>query len=785
MKPVPGLRVTLITSDVQTPYSGMLPGYVAGVYSFDDCHIDLVRLTEFCNARLIHAEASGVNIADQQVEFAGGTRPPLPYDILSLNIGIAPAASQIPGAPQYTIPVKPISTFASRFETVFKEATDPTRDASRAYRVAVVGGGPSGVEISCAVQYRLSEAHKKMVAAAGGDSSADKSSSIPPPPPPEVSLISRREILSGLAPYARSAFLPLLKQRGIHLYETNEGVKRVNKGELVIDDSGNEIQTIPFDACLWCTQASTASWLSSSSLPTDESGFLLVNEYLQALNGPPNVFGAGDCTASSTDPRPKAGVYAVRAGMPLADNIAAFAKNAPMKPWKPQSSHLNLISAGNGYCVGVKGGWLGVQGQYLWKWKDWIDRSFMDKFGADLDFDAMPADQSNTDAVYAIQDPEAASLQAAAKMRCGGCGSKIGASTLHRVLQKLQVRDCQGDGNANANGNGVVVVGGGIGSAPDDAAIVALPPTSTSTVHSVDFFRSCTSDPYRFGFIAAVHALSDCYAMGATPYTAMAIAVLPFAAAAITEADLYQSMAGASAALAQAECALVGGHSCEGAESALGFSVQGIPPQGQSASLLLKSGMVTGQLLVLTKGLGTGVILAASKRGKAQGRWVEGALRSMEQSNATASQVVREYGATACTDVTGFGFLGHLAEMTSASSSVAVKVGVVVKAGSVPVLAGARECVAAGVASSLYEENAKVAAVVGNAHKVAKWPVWQLLVDPQTSGGLLAALPAERAVACVEVLKRRGCEQAAIVGEVVEGGRGVFEGGSSIWVDVV
>jgi selenide,water dikinase len=249
--------------------------------------------------------------------------------------------------------------------------------------------------------------------------------------------------------------------------------------------------------------------------------------------------------------------------------------------------------------------------------------------------------------------------------------------------------------------------------------------------------------------------------MGATPTAALAIAVLPFADSKIIERDLYHLMAGANSVLRTAGCALVGGHSCEGTELSLGFSIYGTAPRN---FLLSKTGLQPGQALILTKPLGTGVIFAACMRGLAQGRWISGAIDSMLESNAVASEVFRQYNCTACTDVTGFGLLGHVAEMARAS-----QVTVEVDIAAVPMLQGAAECVAAGAVSTLHTENAKIASVVANEGDfMTKLPAWTVLIDPQTSGGLLGAVPAEHAEACVAELRRRGCVAAAVVGRVGE-----------------
>jgi selenide,water dikinase len=273
-------------------------------------------------------------------------------------------------------------------------------------------------------------------------------------------------------------------------------------------------------------------------------------------------------------------------------------------------------------------------------------------------------------------------------------------------------------------------------------------------VQSVDHFRAFIGDPFVFGEIAAAHALSDLHAMGARPWTALAIAAVPYASPHKMRVELADMLQGATGVLAADGCALVGGHSAEATEPALGFAVTGL---SDPHALLRKSGLQPGNALVLTKPLGTGIVLAGNMRGLTRAAWLQAAIASMRTSNAVASRLFREFGATACTDVTGFGLAGHLVEMLQASG-----VGAVLWTDAVPALPGALELATQGVESTLAPQNRRVLA--GSA----TGPVSALLFDPQTSGGLLAGVPAGKAEACVAALHQHHVP-ATVVGMVQAG----------------
>jgi selenide,water dikinase len=252
--------------------------------------------------------------------------------------------------------------------------------------------------------------------------------------------------------------------------------------------------------------------------------------------------------------------------------------------------------------------------------------------------------------------------------------------------------------------------------------------------------------------------------MGGEPQTATAIATVPPGLEAKVEDELRQMLSGAVEVLNEARCALVGGHTGEGRELALGFAINGLIDE-QLRAVMRKGGMRPGDILLLTKPIGTGTLFAAHPRGAARGRWIDEALVTMMQSSQAAARCLFEHGATACTDLTGFGLLGHLVEMTRPSG-----VDAEIDLAALPVLPGAEECAAAGIASSLQPANIRLRRALRNQADYVSHPRYPLLFDPQTAGGLLASVPSDRAAACIERLHQLGYPRAAAIGRVVPQG---------------
>lgn len=679
MRPPEGTRISLVSDTGFAPYSGMLPGLVAGHYGYRQTHIDLRRFCAARGIRFIESAATGVDLGERRLLLHG--RPPLEYDILSINIGAQPELDSVPGACEHAVPVKPVSRFYRRWQSLEQRLSRGRTDKG----IVLVGGGAASVELALAMRYRLGDQCR-------------------------ISLISGDVLLRGYNARARSSVRRRLKASGIEVLERCR-VTRVEAGCLEHSCGG----TVHFDELVWCTGVVPVGWLKESGLPCDEQGFIRVDDNLQVA-GNPGVFAVGDCAVQQQHPRPRAGVFAVRQSPVLAHNLGAILAGDSLRPYRPQRRFLSLLSLGDRLAVADRGPF-SATGSWVWRWKNRIDRRFMAQF-------------------CETPPPMVAKLATPETMHCGGCGAKLPASILREVLARLAREQPRAVDNQNLQ---------------EDAAVIPWP-SDAPLVQSVDTLRQIVDEPWLMGRITALHALSDLYAMGVRPKSAQVHVCLPYASPEVQRRELYQIMSGLVREFDLAGARLVGGHSMEGEELAVGVTVNG----AADSSVFTKHGAREGDRLVLSKPLGIGVIFAASMSGIAPGDVVAAALDSMLRSNRDAAELGRALGASACTDVTGFGLIGHLLEMLADGGLTANLL-----RREIPCLPGARELVDSGIHSTLYASN------VGSlpeelAALAEKEP---LLCDPQTSGGLLLAIPPDRAERLVDALAERGHE-AAVIGEL-------------------
>lgn len=322
----------------------------------------------------------------------------------------------------------------------------------------------------------------------------------------------------------------------------------------------------------------------------------------------------------------------------------------------------------------------------------------------------------------------------------GGCTAKLGAGILSRVLERLPKFDR----------DPALLIGY---DSKDDAAVYKLT-DEVAVVQTLDFFPPMVDDPYTFGQIAATNALSDIWAMGGQVKTALNIVCFP------EKSDLNilgEMMRGGAEKVAEAGGVLAGGHSIADSDVKYGLSVMGVVHPDH---IYANNTPQTGDCLVLTKRLGVGILCTANRVGEASVEAMEAAIASMTTLNKYAAQCCRAYEVHACTDVTGFSFLGHLHEMMDGAHSCRIE------AGAVPVFSEALRHADEFLLTAAGQRNRNHTGPFVRFENVP-FAMEEVLFDPQTSGGLLVALPKEQAVALVEDL-RRGGAPAAVVGEVTD-----------------
>ena len=343
-------KVLLISPDRYTPYSGMLPGLVAGHYTFGECHIDLERLCRHAGVELHATAAKRIDPANRRVACENGESHA--YDVLSIDVGALPDVHAIPGAAEHAVGVKPVARFLAAWDALRMRASS----ADKPLHVAVIGGGAAGIELALAMRHRLGRE-----AAAGHR-------------PLEVHVLTNTEAVpSGHPPRVQRIIERIVRDRGIRLHFGTEVVS-IAPGVVHRKDA----PPLSADFIVLATGASAPPIVSTSTLENDERGFIAVNSALQSPSRK-EVFATGDVASMMDSPRPKSGVFAVRQGPPLAENLRRALAGSPLVDYRPQKSALALISTGGRHAVASWQG-LAVSGRWVWWWKDRIDRRFMAKY---------------------------------------------------------------------------------------------------------------------------------------------------------------------------------------------------------------------------------------------------------------------------------------------------------------------------------------------------------------------------------------------------------------------
>lgn len=338
-EPLLDAQVTVINPAETAPYSGMLPGFVAGHYSRDELDIDLKKLSKKAGATIVVGRAISMDLSRQTVVLENGTQ--IPYDLASVDVGITSRMKTLAGFKEHAIPAKPLGNFSIRW--------DEYRAKSGSKHVVIIGGGIAGAELAMAMAHALQSVANEV----------------------SVKLLDRGEILSSNSDKVQSLVRKELKKNNVVVTERVEVVE-VNADAVVLAN-GSSLRA---NFVVGAAGATPHPWLSETGLTLRE-GFVVVNPTLETSQS--GVFAVGDCAHMACYPRPKAGVYAVRQAPVLLENLRRSLTSKSMVDYSPQSDYLKLVSLGGKRAFGEKQGW-SFSGNLVWRLKNYIDRSFMNQF---------------------------------------------------------------------------------------------------------------------------------------------------------------------------------------------------------------------------------------------------------------------------------------------------------------------------------------------------------------------------------------------------------------------
>lgn len=726
MQPIPDVNLICVTDFLTATYSGMLPGVLAGDYAPEQMELDLVKLLSVAKVQWIQDELESVNRGAGMLHFKSGRQ--VRYDLLSVGVGSRPQLVDLRSNESIpVISIKPMQSFLERMEAGLKQAQQ-RRTGRERIRIDVVGGGLGSVEVVVCLRHFLRRC--------GWDIADYRLRLISGSPAPPV----------GCLPQTRTRIVRVFADLDIELLP---GAKllAVDGNQLILDNGQRETS----DLVVYLAAGHAAPVTALFDVPKDDRGCLLTNRRLESVEDA-RIWAGGDCGTIQGLQVPKAGVYAVRQGPVMWGNLERWALGQKLQDYQPQHDFLKLINLGGQQAIGE---WRGFsfQGRWVWKLKDYIDTKFMKMY------------QSLPERMLAKMDSAGS---AASVMRCLGCGSKIGADGLRQVLADLQQ-------NSTAASHGSFATK----STSDD--VVLLPchdpnsgPSSDlrdagqhSMAVSVDAFPSPVADPWLAGRLAVLHSLSDLWVSGIRPQHVLATVEIPFGSPAAQRHCLYQVMSGITHQLRLEKATLVGGHSLEGPRLSVALTVMGASGSGQIPAP--KQGLRPGDALILSKGLGTGVGLATLMQGQCPASVYQSMIESMLQANRIALELMKEFPIHAMTDVTGFGLLGHLHEMVADDP---VHVTLEMQQVKSALFLGVWQLLEAGYRSTMHENNAFFLADVDRVPSVArpsldKVPVDEaILLDPQSSGGILCAVPNACAAEVVSFLHQQRFEMATVIGHV-------------------
>lgn len=731
MSPIDGLRVSLISDVLNAPYSGMLPGFISGEYSHEDMHINLLNLSNSANARFIHAKITSINTEHRIIHCE--ERPHINYDLISINTGIAPDLEQIEGAKEYAVAVKPISHFLNNLPKIDMKIKSPQ------HSLIIVGSGAAAIELAFAFRTRF---NKKKIS-------------------PRIIIVGGAErFFPELSLKCHLSILNKCKRACIEVKFGQPATKVSSKSVTLA--SGIKIAS---DFTLLVTGGIPQNWLRNTSLGLTDDYYIEVNKAYQSISDE-RVFAAGDVAKVRLQPRPRSGVFAVRAGPVLSKNLRLKLNNSPLQNISQQSRHLSLIMTGNETVMAIWGK-LFMSSKWLWLVKKWIDKRFISNF---TNLPKM-AENHHRSILLSKNELIRENDPLLEKMFCSGCGSKAAANILDTVLPKaINIASKLGGDKRYLS---MLNTYSDAGEFPLELNLDG----KQTIVQTVDSISQMISDPFIFGRISALHALSDLAVSNAIPLTALSMINIHRAKRNLQESDLTNMLSGALLEFSKAKTKLIGGHTSQSFENSLGFALTGIKKNIshlESSKLLEKERHKTFSI-ILTKPLGIGIILAAAMRNLVSEQNYQECINCMLQSNLEPAQFLWKNGAVAMTDVTGFGLARHLENITmNLQNHFGVDIGAQLILNKIPIIDGVHQILEkTSIRATLNESNKKAIRHLDKT-KCKNLPLSDILFDPQTSGGILAIVPKTKATKLCKVLKNGIAPFSKQIGTVKFNKSGIF-----------
>ena len=687
MSPIRDAELVCISDHYTAAYSGMLPAVLAKQRPDTAMNLDLVRLTANASARLINSEVTSVDTENQLVAFRD--RPALQFDLLSIGIG-STSTSFNAESPDQHVPIKPMQTFLERLDTRINRIVSQSPD--KPVEVVIVGGGVASIEVALCLPNRLATII---------------------PTAFKLTLITSNESVASELPIPAARRLATeLNDRGITVL-TNTRVARTTESSVSLSDQSS----INADLIISSTGATPPTLLEDLPFPKDKQGFLLTEPTLQVV-GFKNVYAVGDCGTLSHKPTPKAGVYAVRQGPVLWNNIQRSLKGMPNQPYRPQQKFLKLINLGNGQALAQRGSFH-ASGKWALRLKHHIDDKFMRMHAP-------------------VHMPMPTMDEPAIESQCRGCGCKLDAALLANAIQELN------PGEPTKFEDSVVI---------QDDGVTQLTATS-------DFFSAPFQDDFLSGRVAALHSLSDLVASGSRPTSALSNVVLADGPPVRQQEQFIALTAGAERELASFGVKIAGGHTIVGPRTEIGLTVIG---KRASETDVGKHQLDDGDHLYLTKPLGSGILMAAHMRAMCAANDYRRLISHMLQPLVPWLDIIESLSLRAVTDVTGFGLSGHLLEMLQASRKQAT-----IGLSEIPFLSGVTDLSETGIQSTLAPANFKNERFIEAKTSTKEHPSYPVLFDPQTCGGFLIGIPKSRVQELHDQAARNGVSAPTFIGCVSE-----------------